>query len=365
MKFQCNNYDMVSRLKSLVGVLPSKSLQPILDNFLVEAADGTVKLTASDGRLTLATTFDADVSEEGRGVVPGKLFTEVISRMDGAITVTMNDKFIFTVRGSGSKTTIAGQDASLYPEHPARPDAHEIHIAQDALMRMIDMTAFCVGVDDMREVLNGAFLCVENSKATMVGLDGFRLATCETLISECDACKAIIPLKGINSIARLMAGGDDVATLAIDDNGLSVSLGGYDLYVQLIQGEYVRWQNIIPKAFTTTVTVNATTMRSAVERAMVIARQGNNNLLRFCVTGDEMAVESRSQIGDVHEALDVLHDGDDITIAFNAKYVFDVLKAVGDGEIVMKLNSAVTPCIIQPANDSNVTFLILPVRTQA
>lgn len=365
MKFQCNSYDMISRLKSLAGVLPSRSVNTILDNFLVEAADGAVKLTASDSRLTLTTTFEADVSEEGRGAVPGKLFTEVISRMDGAVTVTMSDKCIFTVRSSGSKTTIAGQDASLYPELPARPDAHEIHIAQDVFQRMIDMTAFSVGVDDMREVLNGVYLCVENGKATMVGLDGFRLATCETLISDYECCKAIIPLKGINSIARLLTGGDDIVALAVDNNGLSASVGGYDLYVQLIQGDYIKWQGIIPKTFTTTVTVNAQLMRGAVERAMVMARQGNNNLLHFCVTGDEMAVEARSQIGDVHEALDVLHEGDDITIAFNAKYVFDVLKAVGDGEITIRLTGGVNPCVIQPAKNSGVTFLILPVRTQA
>ena len=368
MKFRCDSQTLITAIKTVIPALPSKTANPVLDGVLIETGGNMVRLTCCDERMTIVTTISAEVVESGRGVVPGKLFSEVANRlMGGDIEVAMNERFMFTVRGSGSRTNIAGQDAKLYPELPTVNGEYVISMPQDMLKRMIGTTAFAVALEDMREVLTGAYLEFANGNATMVGLDGYRMAVCIAETSSIvDECSAIIPVKAVNDIGKMLSDNpDDFVNLSIGGGKLHVNFGNTDLYAVLIQGNYIGYKGILPKDFSTKVTMNVKTFRDAVERAALIAKQGANNLLVLRITGDEMAIESRSEIGDVHEKVDIYHEGADINIAFNVKYIIDVLRNVNDDEIEMNFTTSASPCTIVPLHESGVTYLVLPVRTSA
>ena len=368
MRFTCEADTLNEALQIVTKALPSRTPNQILEGVLIEVSDEDVVMTCSDERITIVTRFEANIAEPGRGVVPGKLFNEIVRRlMDGDIEIAMNDRFMFTIRGSGSRTNIAGQDADLYPQLPAIDSEREIALPQDMLKDMIQKTEFAIAVEDMREVLTGSFLEIQGGDVTMVALDGYRLALRRAQCSEVlEPCKAIIPGRAVGDIGKLLSDSEEAfATLTFGAGKLHIRLEKTDIYVILVSGEYIDYRKLLPARFATRVIVDLESFRKGIDRAALIAREGNNNLLILKIAGGEMAIESHSQIGDVFEKLDVQQDGGDLNIAFNVKYLTDVVRFIDAEQIEINLNSPIAPCIITPVGDHDYVHLVLPVRTGA
>lgn len=367
MKFVCSAHDLIDGLQVAVRALPARTTNPVLNGILMETGDDIVKLTCSDERITIVTCIDAEIKEPGRGVVPGKLFNEVVRRLNNSdIDITMNDRFMFTVRGAGSRTNIAGQDASLFSALPDVQEEHRISMPQDMLKDMITKIGFAIAIEDMREVLTGAYLEIQHGDITMVGMDGYRMAIRTAKCSEMEDFSAIIPGKAAGEIGKLLSESPNAfVDLSIGRGKLHIHLGGTDIFVILLNGNYIQYRNIIPASFATQVTVDMEPFRKAVDRAALMAMKGNNNLLMLKIADNSMAVESKSEIGDVFEQLDIIQEGADLNIAFNVKYLIDIVRNVDAEQLVFKFNNSVSPVIVNPANDRDYTHLILPVRTAA
>lgn len=366
MRFTCEASTLIEGLQIVTKALPNRTPNQILEGVLIEAAETEVVLTCSDERIAIVTRIDANVTKAGRGVVPGKLFNEIVRRLsDGDIEIAMSDRFVFTIRGSGSRTNIAGQDADLYPQLPKISGDREISLPQDMLKDMIQKTEFAIAIEDMREVLTGCLLEITGGDVSMVALDGYRLALKRAKCSDVlEQCSAIIPGRAVGDIGKLLSDDEEAfANLSFGGNKLHIRLERTDIYVILVQGEYIQYRKLLPNRFATRVVVDLEPFRKGIDRAALIAREGNNNLLILKIAGGEMAIESHSQIGDVFEKLDVQQDGADLNIAFNVKYLTDVVRFIDAEQIEINLNTPITPCIINPVNDHDYVHLVLPVRT--
>ena len=306
MKFTCSATTLTEALQIVTKALPGRTTNMILEGILVQTDMNEVILTCSDERITIVTRMEAYVTEPGRGVVPGKLFNEIVRRLsDGDIDISMNDRFMFTIRGAGNRTNISGQDPDLYPALPVISGEKEISLPQDMLKDMIQKTEFAIAVEDVREVLTGCLLEIEGGDVTMVALDGFRLALKRAKCGDVlEKLSAIIPGRAVGDIGKLLS----------DDP---------------------------------------------------IAREGNNNLLVLKIADGEMAIEAHSQIGDVYEKLDIQQEGANLNIAFNVKYLTDVVRFIDAEQIELNMNNAVSPCVITPVGDEDYLHLVLPVRTGA
>jgi len=368
MRFRCTDTALIDGLQIVIKALPGRTPNQILEGVLIETDENGVVMTCSDERITIVTRIEAEVQEEGRGVVPGKLFNEVVRRLSGGdIDISMNDRFMFTVRGSGSRTNIAGQDADLYPALPQMDNEREISLPQDMLKDMIQKTEFAIAVEDMREVLTGCLLEIDSGDVTMVALDGFRLALRRAKCSDVlEKFAAIIPGRAVGDIGKLLSDDPEAfANLSFGGGKLHIRLEKTEIFVILVEGEYVQYRQIMPPRFATRVTVDLEPFRRGIDRAALIAREGNNNLLILKIADGEMAIESHSQIGDVYEKLEVQQEGADLNIAFNVKYLMDVVRFIDSEQIEINLNNAISPCIIMPVGDQDYVHLVLPVRTGA
>ena len=368
MKFTCSANALIEALQVVTKALPGRTTNPILEGIQIETDVNDVVLTCSDERITIVTRFEAYVSEPGRGVVPGKLFNEIVRRLsDGDIEISMNDRFVFTIRGAGNRTNISGQDADLYPALPAISGEKEVSLPQDMLKDMIQKTEFAIAVEDAREVLTGCLLEIENGDVTMVALDGFRLAMKRSKCGDVlERLSAIIPGRAVGDIGKLLSDDPEAfATLSFGGNKLHIRLEKTDIYVILVEGEYIQYRQILPSRFATRVIVDLEPFRRGIDRAALIAREGNNNLLILKIADSEMAIEAHSQIGDVYEQLDIQQEGANLNIAFNVKYLTDVVRYIESDQIEINLNNAISPCVITPVDDGDYLHLVLPVRTGA
>lgn len=368
MRFATTVSELTEGLAMVTRALSTRTTNPILDGILMEAGEDYVQLTCSDERITIITRVKANVAEPGRGVVPGKLFTEMIRRMPtGSVKIVMNEHFQFKITCMSSRMNLAGQDADLYPLPGIVDGELEITLPQSMLKDMIAKTEFAIAQEDMREVLTGCLLEVRGGDAIMVSLDGFRLAMIKNACSEITgSMSAIIPGRAVGDIGRLLKDGEeDFCTLSFERNRLHMNLSGTDIYVVLVEGEYIDYRKILPTQFNTRVVADVEPMRRAVDRAALIAREGNNNLVMFHIEDGTLVIESNSEIGDVHEEIPVEQDGADIKISFNVKYMLDVMRTIESERVEMNFNTSITPCVITPDDNRDYLHLVLPVRTQA
>ena len=368
MRFSCSVNKLIEGLQIATKALAQRTTNPILEGVLIETDADQVILTCSDERITIVTRIEATIEEPGRGVAPGKLFKEIIRRLpEGAVSISMNEKYVFNIRSSASKMNISGQDADLFPPLPKLEDVREVSLPQDMLRDMIQKTEFAIAADDMREVLTGCLLEIENGDVNMVALDGYRLALCRMKCSDVlEKFSAIIPGRAVGDIGKLLSDDENAfANLSFGGGKLHIGLDRTDIYVILVAGQYVNYRQILPKSFQTKIITDLEPFRRCVDRAQLIAREGNNNLLLLRIADGELVIEAHSQIGDVHEELDIQQEGANVNIAFNVKYLIDVVRYIDAEQIEIHLNNAISPCIINPVGNPDYIHLVLPVRTSA
>ena len=351
MRFTCSKTKLIDALQIVTKALSTRTTNPILEGVLIESDMEELTLTCSDERITIVTRVPAQITEIGRGVVPGKLFSEIVRRLpDDNVAIRMDERFMFTIRSASSRMNIAGQDAALFPRLPALDGEREISLPQDMLRDMIQKTEFAIAQDDMREVLTGCLLEIGGGDVTMVALDGYRLALRRAKCSDVlEKFSAIIPGRAVGDIGKLLSDSEDAfAQLSFEGNKLHIRLEDTEIFVILVDGEYVQYRQILPKSFATRVEVALEPFRRCIDRAALIAREGSNNLIMLQMEDNHMVVEAHSQVGDVREELETRQEGADINIAFNVKYLTDVVRYIEGDNIELNLNSPVSPCIVTP-----------------
>ena len=232
---------------------------------------------------------------------------------------------------------------------------------------MISKVTFAIALQESRQALTGCLMEVTGDELRLVGLDGFRLALQRmhdqfVLPDGVDKVTAIIPGRVMNEIAHIMEDDDGMATFHLDSTHLMAVMGDTTLVTSLLAGEYINYRQILPTSWLTRVTVKRRELQDAIERASLMAKEGKNNLIRMKATQDNLKITSMSELGDVLEDLDAHLEGEDIEIAFNARYISDVIKNVDEECCTLCMNTNVSPCVISPLEGDSYLYLVLPVR---
>ncbi len=363
MRFSCDVSNLNASLSIVSRALAVRSPKPILEGILIESCDEGLRLTCTDLALGIETVIPATFIEEGRVVLPGKLLCEVVRKLPGGqVEFKVGDRLQTTIRCASSRTTITGLDPVEYPELP-EVQGQRFSMAQGVLRDMIGRTLFAIAVDESRPILTGCLLEITPAEMRVVALDGFRLAMRREDIEgpEKDV-SAVVGGKVLGDIAKILGDSEDPVSLCFSRSHVKMVIGATNIVARLLEGEFIRYRQILPDEWQTRVTVERTALWSAIDRASLIAREGKSNLVCFRIDGETLDVTSNSETGDVEEKIAVGTEGKDLTIAFNVRYITDVLKALSDDEIRMRFNSNVSPCVICPTEGDSYLYLVLPVR---
>ena len=368
MHFTCSQAKLIEALNVATKALAGRTTNPILEDILIETDSEQLILTCTDERITIVTRIPAVIMDSGRGCVPGKMFSEYVRKLPSDdVDIRMDERWMFTIRSASARQNIAGHDADQFPMLPRMEDEREISLPQDMLRDMIQKTEFAIAQDDMREILTGCLLEIGGGDVTMVALDGYRLALRRAKCSDVlEQVSAIIPGRAVGDIGKLLSTDEEAfAQLSFGGNKLHIRLENTEIFVILVEGEYVQYKPMLPKSFSTRVELDLDAFRSCIDRASLSARAGSNNLILLRIEGGTMVIEANSHISEFHEELEVMQEGADLRIAFNVKYLADVVRFIDAERIEMNMNSAVSPCVVTPVGDSDYVHLFLPVRTAA
>lgn len=197
----------------------------------------------------------------------------------------------------------------------------------------------------------------------MVALDGYRLAMRTEAVTVSGAAKnAVIPARGLLEISRILDDSDEMINMVFSATHVMIDMGHTRIITRLMDGEFIRYRQILPDSHTTHVRVNRTELLDSIERVSLMARESKKNHVKFSFEDGQVTITANSEIGASKEIVNIDRMGSDIDIAFNAKYFSDVLKVLDDEYVCLDMNTNISPCVVKPETGDEYYYLILPVR---
>jgi DNA polymerase-3 subunit beta len=329
--------------------------------------DNVLTMTASDLDLSIETKLEVNASEEGSAVVSSKLFSEIIRKLPNAIVQIEEKDGKMDISCLGSSFSIVSLSADEFPATGMVNQLNKISVNKDILKDLIKKTSFAASIDEKKGILVGCLLKFYDGKLEMAALDGFRLAVAGADVDTKEERSVVIPARILMEIQKILmeSADEEEVSLVLDSKKAEIITKDTRIVARLLEGDFIKYNDIIPKTHKTRCIINRDEMLSGIERASLLAKEGKNNLIKLDVSPEKIEITSRSEEGNSKEVISTECEGESLIIGFNSKYVSDVLKAVGDEEVVLEMSSPVSPCLIKPVEGSEYTYLVLPVRISA
>lgn len=353
------NAGIVTVIKSL----SSRPALPILEGIYLCASQEGLLLRCSDLSLQIECVVPATVEEEGAIVVPGRLFSEMARKFPGeTVDLKLKDRTM-QMRSGRSNTSLQCVEAREFPDMSVTGKTRTIRIPQGVLKDMIRQTVFATAQEESKPILTGVLSELDENLFTMVALDGFRLALRRTPIPmEFEHMEFVVPAKSFQEISKTLLDTDEEIEVQFSPTHLKIDMGHTKVVSRLLDGDFIRYRSILPTDHLTRVRINRFELLDSIDRAILMAREATNNLVRFSISEESFKLTANSAIGRVEEEISIHLNGDPIEIAFNARYFSDVLKSLDDEEIFLDMNNNVSPCVVRPTQGDAYYYLILPVR---
>lgn len=364
MRFICQQDQLLMGINTVQKAMAAKSTLSVLEGIYMETEGELLKLKCVDLALGIESYVPAIIEEEGVTVVPGRLFADIIRKLpEGQIQVIKDEQNTITIQSEHSRTTVQGMLAAEFPDMPAVESEQSVRLDQGMFKKMIRQSIFATAVDETKPILTGALIEIEDNTINLVALDGYRLAMRkEKLETAYPATQIVIPAKTLGETAKILGDEEGDVIINFEKTRAMISLGYTKVITRLLEGDFIKYRQILPADYQTRVKVNTALLSDSIDRASLLAREGKNNLIKFTIGGDKLVITSNAEVGSAYEEVPVYVEGKELEIAFNAKYFVDVLKNLEDEEVYLDFNSNVSPCVVRPCSGDSFLYLILPVR---
>jgi DNA polymerase III subunit beta len=376
MKLSCLQENLNWGLGIVGRAVATRTTLPITNNILIETDQSRLKLVATNLEMAISCWIGAKVEEEGTITVPAKLLTEFINSLPkDKVDVVMTPKTkTLSVRCARYEARISGMDSKDFPPIPSVEQGITTSIEVDALRQAINQVVFAAATEESRPVLTGVDAKFEGSKLVLAAADGFRLAVYKLDMAKpvSQKIEVIIPAKTLAELNRLMADQQDPVEVNVNPNKSQVlfKLKNIELVSQLIQGTFPQYEQLIPQTSGTKATVDVSEFLRATRTAAIFARDGTGIVRLMIAPGGEltpgkMTISARSEeIGDDVGEIDAIVQGPEAKIAFNGKYLTEVLNCVKEAQVSLETTSPSSPGVIRPVGTDNYTHVVMPMFVQ-
>lgn len=357
--------DLNTGILSVIKALPVRSSMAILDGIHMEAKEGSLTLKCSDLMLQKECIVPAEIEKEGTSIVPGKLFSEILRKMpSGRIEIRADGKTL-NIQSEKVKSSVQCIEYEAFPEMRFSGDTYPVEVKAKELSDMILKTVFATSQDEAKPILTGALMEISDT-LRFVATDSYQFALRQKKLDRAYAQREmIIPGKSLIEIARMMEEGEEEnAELLFTSTHVKVKREGVTLTARLLEGDYIKYRQIIPSSCKTRVTLDRSSLMEGIDRAQLMAREGNSNVI-MSFQNDLLTISSKNASGDFQEEVPCTVVGDDLRIAFNPRYCMNILKNIDDEKICMEFITNISPAVIRPLEGEDYYYLIVPVRIYA
>ncbi len=381
MKITFNRQEISNKIAPIMSVVSGKSTLTATEGILIEAnSSDSCTLTAFDLEKGMRITVDCDVLEEGSYIINAQKFNQTLKVMDGEeITLTVDPKLVATFECGRSSHKTGALRAEDFPEIPDLVTEKGFIVKEAALKKMFSKVSYAMGVNEPRPVLNGCFVKTEQGKINVVACDGFKLGVCsyEAELSKLVNSERgveysfIVPVKSVNELIKLLSDDeDDTVTVYMSHRNMVVVFEDLIFFTRLINGEYVDYNRIIIRNHKIEIKAEKSRIIAALEKASLITEEriagSVRSHVRVEVCGDIMKVSAVSSAGSIYDEFNIEHEGDDLSIAFNNRFLIDSIRACRSETVKISMSSPLMSINVEPCDEESGSelFMLLPVRTR-
>jgi DNA polymerase-3 subunit beta len=377
MKISCLQENLAKGLATVGRAVATRSTLPVLSNILLETDEGRLRLAATNLEVGVNCWIGARVEEEGSTTVPARLLTEFVNSLPpGQIDMELVERTqTLNLKCARFEANIKGIDASEFPDVPTAESVggqSSLHLEAGAFRRMIDQVVFAAATDESRPILTGVLAQFHQGGLTLAAADGFRLsvATADVGVDLDTAASVIIPARALSELSRISTAQEDPIELIITPqrNQILFHLDSTDVVSQLIEGNFPDYNQIVPKSHSTRTIVATNELLKAVKVAFLFARDAAN-IIRFNIIpgseltpGQVVVTGTSAEFGDNVSEVDASIEGDEVEVAFNAKYMIDALSVAGTAEIALETSTSSSPGVIRPVDGDDFLCVVMPMH---
>jgi len=373
MKLTITQAQLAYGLGIVSRAVSPRSTLPVLNNILIATDNGRLRLSATNLELGITSWIGANIEEEGSITIPARIFFDLINTLPAdKVNLSLNTRTqTLNIHCGTSNFDIKGIDAQEFPPMPSPDLSSGVDLNIADFKEMIHQVSFAASSEESRPVLQGVLMEINNNKLSLAATDGFRISvrTAELSASQENPVKVIIPARSLSELARIATDGNETVTMIVpQDRGQAIfHMKNAELVTQLIEGNFPDYRAIIPRSFKTRTVISTNEFLKACRQAEIIAREGNNVIrLNFQPQdGAPGTVEFSTQseeMGSGEVVVDANIEGPELLIAFNVRYLSEVLEVIGSPNTILETNANNTPGLLSPVGNDNFRHVIMPMH---
>ena len=361
MKFIVSSSTLLKQLQQISGVINANTVLPILEDFLFEIEKNKLTVVATDLETVMKVHLDIEAKDSGKVCIPAKILMDSLKNIpEQPLTFTIDKNFGVELTSDNGKYKVMGENPDNFPKEPTADDANAFTMTSTALVTAINKAIFAVSNDDLRPAMTGVFFELDKKGITFVATDAHRLVRYTRTDVSCPQKDSfIVPKKPLSLLKSSLPDNEDELTVSYNSNHLFVKHGGTELVCRLIDARFPDYKVVIPVDNPYKMTVN--NFQNALRRVSVFSNKSTNQVA-LNITGSELqlAAQDVDFSFEGNERMKCQYDGEDLQIAFNAKFLIEMLNGADTPEINMELSTPTKAGIIKPTEqDENEELLML------
>ncbi|MBI2284095.1 MAG: DNA polymerase III subunit beta [Bacteroidetes bacterium] len=367
MKFIVSSSSLLKHLQQISGVINANTVLPILEDFLFEIQDKKLNVVATDLETVMRVQMDVESKTNGKVCIPAKILLDSLKNIaDQPLTFNIDKNFAVEITSDNGKYKVMGENPDNFPKEPAADDTTGFAMTSNALLTAINKTLFAVSSDDLRPAMTGVFFELSKEGVQFVATDAHRLVRykrTDTKATKTDSF--IVPKKPLNLLKNALPDNDDELTISYNSNHLFVNHGSTQMICRLIDARFPDYKVVIPADNPYRLIVNKADFQNALRRVNVFSNKSTNQVA-LSITGSElqMAAQDVDFSFEGNERMNCQYDGEDLQIAFNAKFLIEMLNAADTDDVRMELSTSTKAGLIKPteqAEGEDLLMLVMPL----
>ena len=363
MKFIASSSSLLKQLQHIAGVINANTVLPILEDFLFEVEKNKLTVVATDLETVMRVQLDIEAKESGKVCIPAKILLDSLKNIaDQPLTFTIDKNFGIEITSDNGKYKVMGENPDNFPKEPVADDTTSFTMAASALVTAINKTVFATSNDDLRPAMTGVFFELDKKGIQCVATDAHRLVRYKRTEVKCPKSDSfIVPRKPLNLLKAAIPVTDEEITVSYNSNHLFVKHGSTQMSCRLIDARFPDYKVVIPTENPYRLTVNKNDFQNALRRVSVFSNKSTNQVA-LNINGSELQLAAQDVDFSFEgtERMKCQYNGEDMMIAFNAKFLIEMLSAADSDEVFMELSTPTKAGIIQPSEkDDNEELLML------
>ena len=363
MKFIVSSSALLKQLQQISGVINANTVLPILEDFLFDVQKNLLSVVATDLETVMKIQLEVEAKDTGRVCIPAKILMDSLKNIpEQPLTFNIDKNYAVEITSDNGKYKVMGENPDNFPKDPVVDDTNSFTIASAALVTAINKTLFAVSNDDLRPAMTGVFFEMNKEGLQFVATDAHRLVRYKRTDVSCPKTDSlIVPKKPLTLLKGAMPVNDDELTVSYNSNHLFVIHGTTQLSCRLIDARFPDYKVVIPTDNPYKLTVNRTDFQGALRRVGIFSNKSTNQVV-LSISGSQLQLTAQDIdfSFEGNERMKCQYNGEDLQIAFNAKFLIEMLNATDTDEVTVELSTSTKAGIIRPGDqDENEELMML------